>query len=214
MKLSLTCKDNSARQTPKNPWRRAAESLGIGQYARYSRGIFHLTPAPFVRQCGVINFTRIMPPEPQAKRQALQATGTFNPRAAQVRHPLFQQSSFFDPEDLLQLKYETLRAVEVEKCPLAKAARDFGLSRPTIYEAQNQFEQQGLEGLLPHKRGPKAPHKLTDDIIQYLRGQAASEPGIKAEELARRVCQRYAVKLHPRTIQKALRTKAKRGPLT
>ena len=103
-----------------------------------------------------------MPPDPEAKRKALQATGTLNPRAAQVRHPLFQQSSFFDPEDLLQLKYETLRAVEIEHCPIAKAARDFGLSRPTIYEAQVQFQQQGLEGLLPHKRGPKAAHKLTE----------------------------------------------------
>ena len=82
----------------------------------------------------------------QTKRKALQAAGTFNPRAAQVRHPLFQQSSFFDPEDLLQLKYETLRAVELEKCPIAKAARDFGLSRPTIYEAQTQFSSRDWRG--------------------------------------------------------------------
>jgi transposase len=128
-----------------------------------------------------------------------------------VRHPLFQQSSFFDPEDLLQLKYETLRAVEVEKCPIAKAARDFGLSRPTIYEAQAQLEQQGLEGLLPHKRGPKAAHKLTDQVFQYLQEQAQAEPEGDAEELARRVRQRFGVKLHPRTIQKALERKAKRG---
>lgn len=152
-----------------------------------------------------------MSPDPQAKRQALQATGTFNPRAAQVRHPLFEHSSFFDPEDLLQLKYEALRALEVENCPLAKAARDFGLSRPTIYETHTQFQQQGIEGLLPHKRGPKAAHKLTGELLEYLRQQAAAEPGARAEELARRVRQRYAVKLHPRTIEKALKTKAKRG---
>jgi len=154
-----------------------------------------------------------MPADPHTKREALQATGTFNPRATQVRHPLFQQSPFFDPEDLLQLKYETLRAVELEKCPVAKAARDFGLSRPTIYEAQTQLQQQGLEGLLPHKRGPKAAHKLTDEILRYLQEQTAAQPEIKAEELARRVRQRFAVKLHPRTIQKALSGKAKRGRL-
>jgi transposase len=152
-----------------------------------------------------------MPLDPQAKRQALQATGTFNPRSAQVRHPLFQQSSFFDPQDLLQLKYETLRAIEVEKCPLAKAARDFGLSRPTVYETQRQFEQQGLAGLLPHKRGPKAAHKLTGALLRYLQEQTAAEPRVKAAELVRRVRERYAVQVHPRTIQKALRKKAKRG---
>jgi transposase len=154
-----------------------------------------------------------MPADPHTKREALQATGTFNPRAAQVHHPLFQQSPFFDPEDLLQLKYETLRAVELEKCPVAKAARDFGLSRPTIYEAQAQLQQQGLEGLLPHKRGPKAAHKLTEEILRYVREQVAAQPEIKAEELARRVRQRFAVQLHPRTIQKALSGKAKRGRL-
>jgi transposase len=152
-----------------------------------------------------------MPADPHAKRQALQATGTFNSRAAQVRHPLFQQSSFFDPEDLLQLKYETLRAVEVEKSSIAKAARDFGLSRPTIYEAQVQLEHQGLEGLLPHKRGPKMAHKLTDQVLEFLQEQSQAEPAIKAEELARRVRQRFTVQLHPRTIQKALERKAKRG---
>lgn len=94
----------------------------------------------------------------------------------------------------LQLKYETLRAVEVEKCPIAKAAREFGLSRPTIYEAQVQLEQQGLEGLLPHKRGPKAAHKLTGQVFQYLQEQAQAEPEVGAEELARRVRQRFAVK--------------------
>jgi transposase len=152
-----------------------------------------------------------MPPDPSAKRQALQATGTFNPRAARVRHPLFQQSSFFDPEDLLQLKYETLRSLQTEHAPLAQAARDFGLSRPTIYEAQTQFELQGLEGLLPRKRGPKSAHKLTDQILQYLREQAAAQPEVRAEELARRVQERYALQVHPRTIQKALKAKAKKG---
>jgi len=211
MKLCRICKEKSAHQAPQSPWWKAVIFRFECDYTRYNCGIFRLTAGLLVRIYGIIIFTTVMPSDPQAKRQALQATGTFNPRAGQVRHPLFEQSSFFDPEDLLQLKYETQRALEVESCPIAKAARDFGLSRPTIYEAQTQFQQQGLEGLLPHKRGPKAAHKLTGKILQYLQGQATAEPGVKAEELARRVRQRYAVKLHPRTIQKALKTKAKRG---
>lgn len=175
-------------------------------------GMFSLTAGSGVRLFGIYIFTR-MPPNPEAKRKALQTTGTLNPRAARVQHPLFAKSSFFDPEDLLQLKYETLRALEVEHCPIAKAARDFGLSRPTIYEAHLQFQQQGLEGLLPHKRGPKAAHKLTEEVLHYVQEQMAAEPELKAEELARRVRQRYGVKLHPRTIQKALKARAKRGRL-
>ena len=214
MKLSRICNANYAAMLPKRALKTASLRCCNAATAACCCGIFPLTRALSVRLYGIIPFTHNMPPDPPAKRQALQATGTFNPRAAQVGHPLFQQSSFFDPEDLLQLKYETLRALQIEHYPIAQAARDFGLSRPTIYEAQTQFELRGLEGLLPRKRGPKTAHKLTDQILQYLREQAAAEPDVGAEELSRRVHERYAVRLHPRTIQKALKAKAKGGRST
>jgi len=210
MKLSRMCKAKYAG-VPQHPNRSCGHCCRNDE-AMNNEGcdILPLTVAPSVRLCGIITFT-LMPSDPEAKRQALQASGTFNSRATQVRHQLFQQSNFFDPEDLLQLKYETLRALEVEHYPIAKAARDFGLSRPTIYEAQSQFQEQGLEGLLPHKRGPKAAHKVTDEVLQYFKEQVAAEPDLKADELARRVHRRFGVKLHPRTIQKALNARAKRG---
>jgi transposase len=213
MKLRRICKVNSADDAPipNGVW--GMISLIIAVIVASDNGILPLTTASGVRLFGIFIFT-LMPTDPETKRKALQTTGTFNPRAAQVRHPLFQQSSFFDPEDLLQLKYETLRALELEHWPIAKAARDFGLSRPTIYEAQVQFQQRGLEGLLPHKRGPKAAHKLTEEVLRYFQEQVASQAELKAEELARRVRQRYGVKLHPRTIQKALKARAKRGRRT
>lgn len=213
MKLSLKRKANYAALAPVRCGVRYESARLIACNIGFNGDECRLTPVEIVRIYGIIIFT-LMPADPQSKRQALRATGTFNPRAAQVRHPLFQQSCFFDPEDLLQLKYETLRALEIENCPIAQAARDFGLSRPTIYQAQSQFQQQGLEGLLPNQRGPKAAHKLTDEILQYFQEQFAAQPELKAEELAGRVHQRYGVKLHPRTIQKALKAKAKRGRLT
>jgi transposase len=211
MKLSRICKENYAGLASGTAQQTAIHTLHL---LLYNCGVFPLTTVLSVPLLGIIKFTTIMPNDPTAKRQALQAAGTFNRRAAQVHHPLFQQSSFFDPEDLLQLKYETLRALEKDHCPVAQAAREFSLSRPTIYEAQTQFQQQGLEGLLPHKRGPKSAHKLTDPIRQYLREQVSAEPGVNAEELARRVRQRFAVSLHPRTLQKALQAKAKGGRST
>src|SRR6266542_3652012 len=140
-----------------------------------------------------------MPHSPATKHQALKAAGTFNPRADQVAHPLFQQSDFFDPHDLVQLKYETLRALQADDYSIARASSEFGFSRPTIYLAQSQFQQQGLEGLLPRKRGPKQPHKLKPTVLAQLR------------ELARALRQRFRVKLHPRTVEKALHAKAKKG---
>jgi transposase len=124
---------------------------------------------------------------------------------------LFQQSDFFDPRDLLQLKYETLRALKQEGYSIAQAAAEFGLSRPTIYQTQHHFQARGLEGLLPDKPGPKRPHKLTAEVRQHLRDLLAAEPELGAPELARRVRQRFRLTLHPRTIEKASKSEAKRG---
>lgn len=174
-------------------------------------GTIPLTPSGKALNVG-INTLTYMPPSPFPKRQALQTTGTFNPRADQVRHPLFQHSDFFDPQDLLQLKYETLRALQQEDCSLVQASREFGLSRPTIYQAQYQFQAGGIEGLLPRKRGPRQPHKLTAAVRRYLEAQVEAAPQAQGPELVRRVRQRFGVTLHRRTIEKALQSKAKRGP--
>ncbi len=151
-------------------------------------------------------------PSPSAKRQALRAAGTFNPRHARVRHPLFQGSEFFDPQDLLQLKYESLRALQQEQYSLARAASEFGLSRPTLYQAQAHFAAQGLEGLLPGKRGPRRAHKLTPEVLQFLEQVRAAEPGLSVRQLTGRLRQRFKLQVHPRTVEKALsHPKAKRG---
>ena len=155
-----------------------------------------------------------MPARSPAKRQTLKESGTFNPRADQVHQKLFERSDFFDPEDILQLKYETLRALEKDGYSIARAAGEFGLSRPTIYQAQGQFAEGGLEGLLPRKRGPKSAHKLTSEVRQHLEELSVAEPELDSSQLAKRIRQRFKIKLHPRTIEKALKTKVKRGPQT
>ena len=40
--------------------------------------------------------------------------GTLNPRPRDVKRETFQDSEFFDAEDLLQVKYEMLRLVEID----------------------------------------------------------------------------------------------------
>lgn len=178
-------------------------------------GLFVLTPPCIAVECGINTFTS-MPDqsEPSPKIQALKAAGAFNPRADQVRHPLFGRSEFFDPHDLPQLKYESLRALQVDGYSVTRAAGEFGLSRPTLYQARDQLKKQGLEGLLPRKRGPKKPHKLTPEVRQHLQEITAAEPELNAHELARRLRRKFKVKVHPRTIEKALKAKEKRGPQT
>src|SRR5215468_12730208 len=102
------------------------------------------------------------------KRKHLAASGTLHPTPAKVQDPLFQSSTFFDPDDALQVKYEMLRRVERDGDSVSQAAKDFGFSRRHFYALQHQFAVQGFPGLVPKKRGPKGAHKLTADIMDFL----------------------------------------------
>jgi hypothetical protein len=66
---------------------------------------------------------------------------TLNPHSQDVVHQLFREQEFFDPEDLLQVKYEMLRQVRVDKQAIQPTTRSFGLSRPSFYQAQRAFRQ-------------------------------------------------------------------------
>ncbi|PYV61103.1 MAG: hypothetical protein DMG97_44210 [Acidobacteria bacterium] len=113
------------------------------------------------------------------KQKALQQHGTLNPRPQDVRHPLFQNSEFFDPSDLLQVKYDMLLQAHAEKRAVSRTAKEFGFSRPSFYQVEFAFEQDGLPGLLPQKRGPRNGHKLTPESDE-VRHRAAN-PGAITE---------------------------------
>jgi hypothetical protein len=92
-----------------------------------------------------------MSPEirPPDKRAALRQQGALNPRPQAVQHPLFHDSAFFDPADLVQVKYEMLCQVQIDRQPVARAAQAFWFSRPVFYHIQLSFKQAGFAGMLP-----------------------------------------------------------------
>ena len=143
-------------------------------------------------------------PPSDGKGKRLRQQSNLNPRAEKVSDPLFEQDAFFDPRDLMQVKYEMLRRVRVDDQPISKAAANFGFSRPTFYAIQQAFERCGLSGLLPKKRGPQRRHKLTDEIVDYLNDTIRKEGRLKASLLVERVQKRFGVKLHPRSIERGL----------
>ena len=138
--------------------------------------------------------------------KALQAVGATHPHPQAVTDALFLDSAFFDRNDLVQVKYEMLRSVQAGTHRVVQAAQAFGLSRPAFYVAQAVFAREGLPGLLPHKRGPKGPHKLTDDVLAVL-AAAVQEVGCvpAGDVLARLLNERCGIDAHPRTIVRCLR---------
>lgn len=145
-----------------------------------------------------------------SKIQVLQRQGCLNRHPQDVSHPLFQESDFFDPRDLVQVKYEMLRHVSVENASVRQSARAFGFSRPTFYQAKLAFDQDGLPGLVPHKRGPRSAHKLTPEVMGFIDQTLAERPSLRLCELAQAIERRFGVVVHPRSIERRLRRQKKR----
>lgn len=149
------------------------------------------------------------PDDPKA--QALRDQGTLNPRPDSIKDELFSESAFFDARDMVQVKYEMIRRVHTDGRSVTQAAETFGFSRPSFYLAQSAFQAEGLPGLVPRKRGPRHAHKLTPEVMEFLRRTIEVEPALKPKDLADRIRERFALSVHPRTIERRLaRTGEKR----
>lgn len=143
------------------------------------------------------------------KAKHLEQQGALNRHPERVRAPWFQADGFFDARDLVQVKYEMLRQVSIDGVKKAEAAALFGVSRPTFYQAEAAFAQQGLAGLLPQQRGPKSPHKLTPEVMAFIDTQMSGERPPGARALARAIQTELGLAVHPRSIERALARKKK-----
>lgn len=142
--------------------------------------------------------------KPDAKEAALAESRTLNPRPEAVHDEAFGSSEFFDARDLVQVKYEMVRRVRVDGAPVTATAADFGFSRPSYYEAAAAVDRDGLGALVPAKPGPRRAHKLTDEIIGYARRLREADPGIGSARLAEAIAATFAIRVHPRSVERAL----------
>ena len=76
-----------------------------------------------------------MPESRDPKAEALRAQRCLNPRPEAVSDEAFAGSEFFDARDLVQVKYEVVRRVQVDGQTVSAAAAAFGFSRPSFYQA-------------------------------------------------------------------------------
>jgi len=149
-----------------------------------------------------------------AKIESLRQSGSLHPHPERVVDPLFQENEFFDRRDLVQVKYEMLRHVQHEGRSVAEAARSFGFSRVAFYQALRAFQKHGLPGLVRKRPGPKGSHKLTDAIWKFIEESLAANETLRSRELAKMVRKKFRVPVHPRTIERALTKRRKKGRQT
>ncbi|NQV34957.1 MAG: helix-turn-helix domain-containing protein [Phycisphaeraceae bacterium] len=145
------------------------------------------------------------------KEDILKKQGTLNPHPETVTDELFANHDFFDPHDIAQVKYEMLRRVCKDGWSIVQAARTFGFSRVAFYRAKTAFEKAGLPGLLPLRPGPRRPHKLSPEILLYIKESLADKTVTSSKELSKKIEQQFKISIHPRTLERAIaRLKKKR----
>ncbi len=151
-----------------------------------------------------------MPPHDE-KLAALRAAHAVHPHPEAVVDALFVGGRpFFDARDLVQVKYEMLRRVQVEGHSVTHTAAAFGVSRPSFYAAQAAWRAAGLPGLLPARPGPRGAHKLTPEVVAFLEQALAGEPTLRPSQLAALVRDHFGRVVHPRSIERALGRHAKK----
>jgi transposase len=142
-----------------------------------------------------------------AKAKSLDEEGTLNSAPEKVSDPNFRGSEFFDPRDAVQVKYEMLRRVLVENASVTHAAQQYGITRPTFYQAKANFEEAGVAGLVPKKRGPRGPRKVQGKILAFVDKRLVPGEPIRARQMAAIIRDKFDVDVHPRTIERAIRGK-------
>src|SRR5665811_758244 len=115
------------------------------------------------------------------KAEELAKSRTLNPHPEAVADALFVSSEFFDAADLVQVKYEMVRRVEVDGTAVNAAAGSFGFSRQSYYTAAAALSAGGLPGLVPAKPGPRRAHKLSEPVLDHLQSLRAAGSAARSD---------------------------------
>jgi transposase len=97
--------------------------------------------------------------------------------------------AFFDPagpfftcrrDDKTSLRTGAVLALRSGLAGSGAVADALGIHRTTLYRAVQQFERSGVEGLVPNRRGPKGPSKLTATVIREVENLLDEGTSIRA----------------------------------
>ena len=150
-----------------------------------------------------VDYLMSMENNKKIKHRHLKKAGLFNPNPEKVKDSLFlEHDNFFDPCDNLQIRYEMLRSHLIESDSVVGVCRRFGLSRQSFYTLEEKFKQEGSAGLLPKKPGPRAPSKLTAEVLEFVLQSLQADEKIATVEIKSQIQQKFGISLHRRTIEK------------
>ena len=150
-------------------------------------------------------------PSDDSRLRSLREQRALHRHTENIQDGAFRSGDFFDPRDLVQVRYEMLRRRRVDGKAVSEVVHSFGVSRQAFYVTDASFRNRGLPGLLPRRRGPRGAHKCTDEILDFVEQWRQTTDG--KETVVEAVRRRFEVTINPRSIERAMKRRKKK-PLT
>jgi len=147
--------------------------------------------------------------KPDQKILELKRTGTLNPYPDSVSDSLFQENPFFDPKDLLQVRYEMLRRHSVEGISIVDVATRFGVFAPDCLSGPGCIPANGPER--PASQAPRSQRRA-QTIFRGSRvcaGASNRRAHFDDGGLCPSCSGKVGIRIHRRSLERALASKKK-----
>jgi len=141
------------------------------------------------------------------KIEILISNGTYNKRYTTVKKAKFSVGEFYDPMDIVQVKYEMLREVQESDMSIGNIVSEFGFSRTAYYNIKESYDKNGMSSLIPEKTGPRHPHKLTSQLQNFIDEYTVAHPKASASEITAAIHGERGVSISKRTIERYISKK-------
>lgn len=142
----------------------------------------------------------------------LKENNSFNKNSRKITNPLFLNNPYFDPYDIVQVKYEMLRAVKNNELSVSDTSRQFGFSRTAYYKIEKRFNEEGIDGLCFKKTGPKSPVKITKELLDFVAELKVQKPDITNDEIVEEIQLQKGIRIHKRSLQREKAKKKRKTP--
>ena len=137
-----------------------------------------------------------------SKQEILQENGTYNRNYEKVMEQRFKSDEFYDPQDLVQVKYEMLRTANETHRSIEEIADNFGFSRAAFYKIKNLYEKEGVSAFVPDKSGPKSARKLTREHREFIDKYLAQNPNVSSGNMAEIIYKERGLRISKRTVER------------
>jgi hypothetical protein len=110
------------------------------------------------------------------------------------------------------VRYEESAAPPGQRRCNQQGRLELRVTRPTFHKARCALQTVGLAGLLPRRRGPKAGHKVSLEVIAFVADLKAGRPELTTLQCLDAIEARFGTKVHRRNLERALARKKRLSP--